>query len=292
VLAPSNDGDSVVDRMTRTAARVRWLRAAFALASLVTALVLSPASRADSRTDFLIGRLRSDDFRVRTNAALSLGQTGDDSAVQPLCDALADASDVVRQAVAAALQRLAKPASAGCLQARLPNETSSAVKLQIQRAIDAVGGSGGGSAGGSDPPKTVANAKYYIAFAVSNQTTRSDAEVTSVVGNALRAKLGELGGYQLAPPSESPEQARAAMGKRKLKGYYLAVRVEKFDYSDGNLRVRVKVAVFSYPGKDLRGEVPAGLTQTGVTPGDKTAEDNLVQMAAGRAVELFTQNFP
>jgi hypothetical protein len=82
------------------------------------------------------------------------------------------------------------------------------------------------------------------------------------------------------------------MSKRKLKGYYLAVRVEKFDYDGGNLRVRVKVAVFSYPGKDLRGEVPAGLTQTGVRPGDKGAEDNLMQMAAGRAVELFAQNFP
>ncbi len=54
----------------------------------------------------------------------------------------------------------------------------------------------------------------------------------------------------------------------------------------------MKVAVFTYPGKDLRGEVPAGLTQTGVSPGDKAAEDNLLQMAAARAVELFAQNFP
>ena len=54
----------------------------------------------------------------------------------------------------------------------------------------------------------------------------------------------------------------------------------------------MKVAVFTYPGKDLRGEVPAGLTQTGVSPGDKSTEDNLLQMATARAVELFTQNFP
>jgi hypothetical protein len=107
----------------------------------------------------------------------------------------------------------------------------------------------------------------------------------------LRDKLGELGGYQIAPENESADQARASINKRKLKGFYLTVRVEKFDYSDGNLRVRVKVAVFTYPGKDLRGEVPSGLTQTGVSPGDKGAEDNLLKMAAARAVELFAQNF-
>ncbi len=87
------------------------------------------------------------------------------------------------------------------------------------------------------------------------------------------------------------DQARAAMSRRKLTGFYLSIRVEKFDYSDGNLRVRVKVAVFTYPGKDLRGEVPAGLTQTGVSPGDKAAEDNLLQLASARATELFAQNF-
>ncbi len=107
----------------------------------------------------------------------------------------------------------------------------------------------------------------------------------------MRDKLAELGGYQLASEGESPDQARAAVSKRNLKGYYLSLRVEKFDYSGGNLRVRVKLAVFSYPGRDLRGEVPSGLTQSGVSPGDKGAEDNLLKMAAARAVELFAQNF-
>jgi hypothetical protein len=127
---------------------------------------------------------------------------------------------------------------------------------------------------------------------LANQTGRDDGEIGRVVGGAIRSKLDELGGFQLAPDKEGPDQARAAIAKRKLKGYYLSIRVEPFDYSGGNLRVRVKVAVFTYPGKDLRGEVPAGLTQTGVRPGDKGTEDNLLQMAAARAVELFAQNFP
>jgi hypothetical protein len=258
---------------------------------MLVTLVLAPVARADARTEFLIGRLHADDFRVRTNAALALGQTGDDAAVPALCSAISDSSDVVRQAVVAALQKLGKPAALGCLKNRVNAETSDAVKRAITRAIDALGT--GGSSSPSGPPPVVANAKYYVSLSpIANQTGRPDAEIAQLVGSAIRGKLGELRGYQLAPDQESPEQARAAMGRRKLTGYYLSIRVEKFDYSDGNLRVRVKVAVFTYPGKDLRGEVPAGLTQTGVSSGDKAAEDNLLQMATARAVELFAQNFP
>jgi hypothetical protein len=83
------------------------------------------------------------------------------------------------------------------------------------------------------------------------------------VHEAISSKLGQLGDYQLAPTGESNDSAKAVIAKRKLKGFYLAVSVEKLDYSDGNLRVRMKVAVFSYPGKDLRGEVPAGATLPG-----------------------------
>ena len=71
----------------------------------------------------------------------------------------------------------------------------------------------------------------------------------------------------------------------------MRVSVDKFDYSDGNLRVRVKIAVFSYPGKDLRGEVPSGATLPGARPGDSASEDQLMSVVAARAAELFAQNF-
>jgi len=93
-----------------------------------------------------------------------------------------------------------------------------------------------------------------------------------------------------AMPTATP-CSRAVISSRNLKAFYLSISVDKFDYSDGNLRVKVKIAVSSYPGKDLKGEVPAGVTQTGVTPGDTSSEDNLLGMAAGRATELFAQNF-
>jgi len=286
-------------------ARGAWQNSRRSIAWVIVALamgIVAPAF-ADDRTAFLIDRLKSDDFRVRTNAALALGATNEESAVQPLCTALGDAQEVVRQSVAAALKRLAKPSSLGCLRARLGVEPSDAVKLSITRAVETIQAgttapattTTGGSTGGNpldDPPKTVANAKFYIALSpISNQTGRPQPEIDRIVLLAIKNKLDALGGFQLAPKTEAADAARAVMTKRSMKGYYLSISVDRFDYSNGNLKVTVKVAVSGYPGKDLRGEVPIGMTQTGVRPSDKGAEDNLLGMCAGQAINLFAQNF-
>jgi HEAT repeats len=272
---------------------------------VLMALMLSARpARADGRVAFLASRLKYppgasqvDDFRVRTNAALALGTTDDDGAVAPLCGGLDDPSEVVRQAVAVALKRLARPAAHDCLEHRAGVETTAAVKAEIKRALDSLesgaGGSGhGSSGGGAEAPATVANAKYYVSLSrITNNTTRSAADVERIVRGAIASKLGELGEYQLAPPGETNDAAKAALAKRHLKGYFLGVSVDKLDYSDGNLRVRVKIAVFSYPGRDLRGEVPAGATLPGARPGDSGAEEQLMNVVASRAAELFAQNF-
>jgi hypothetical protein len=272
---------------------------------LLALMLLASTAAADGRVSFLAARMKyppgagqPDDFRVRTNAALALGATDDDDAVPPLCGGLDDPSEIVRQGVAVALKRLARESSRDCLQRRAGAETNASVKAQIKRALDALDaaaspsgppGSAGGGGGAAPPP---ANAKYYVSVSkITNNTTRSAADVQRIVGGAISSKLAELGEYQIAPSGETNDAAKAAVAKRKLKGYYLGVSVDKLDYSDGSLRVRVKIAVFSYPGRDLRGEVPAGATLPGARPGDSGAEEQLMSVVASRAAELFAQNF-
>lgn len=267
------------------------------LLAVLLVMIAAPFAYADSRVQFLADRLRyppsagqPDDFRVRTNAALALGATNDDAAVAPLCGGLDDPSDAVRQAAAVGLKKLGRSTAVDCLKRRLPSETNDAVKQQIQRAIDALSGGGGGGGGGSAP--FVAGAKYYVSIPpVTNNTGRASADVQRIVVGAVTSKLASLGEYQIAPAGESNDAAKSAIARRSMKGFYLAVSVDKFDYSDGNLRVRVKIAVFSYPGKDLRGEVPSGATLPGARPGDSASEDQLMSVVAARAAELFAQNF-
>ncbi len=267
---------------------------------LLAAVVAPPSAFADGRVGFLADRLKyppnggqPDDFRVRTNAALALGASDDEQAVAPLCGALADPNDLVRQAVVLALKRLARGSAGPCLRKRLPIESSVAIRRQIEHAIEAVESAGAAAAPGTpNAVPFVEKAKFYVSISpIANNTERPTAEIERTVRAAIASKLNELGSYQVAPASESDEAARAVVSRRKLKGFHLAVRVEKFDYSEGNLRVRLKIAVFSYPSKDLRGEVPAGATLPGAKPGDPGVEDQLIGLVASRAAELFAQNF-
>ncbi len=280
------------DRFWWTMPRVRLWGAGLLLTQLI---VLAPgtASADEARVRFLADKLKSDDFRVRTNAALALGATNEDTAVDPLCGALSDGSEVVRQASAVALKRLNRPQSVPCLKSRAEVESNEGVKIQISRALDALGSSGdsGGGGGGDDRIKENPNAKYYIALSsVANSTGRAQTDVESIVLKAIKSKLEGAGTVQLAPSKETPEAAKKKMSERKMKGLYLAIAVDRFDYANGNLRVKVKIGVFTYPGKSLVGNVDKGVTKEGVSATDKSSEDQLMDLAASFASEQIAQN--
>ena len=274
---------------------VSMRRGGLLAASLLAALIaFAPrAAHADeSRLKFLSEKMKDSDPRVRTSAALALGASNEDGAVDPLCSGLSDGADVVRQAAAVALKRLNRTRSLECLKARAPRETSEAAKVAITRAIEAISSGGECSpAGGSEHIKENPNAKYYISLStVANQTGRAQTEVEKIVLTSVRQKLEAAGVVQLAPSSETPEKAREVMKARKMKGFYLAIAVDRFDYADGNLRVKVKIGVFNYPNKSLLGNVDKTLTAQGVSIGDKASEDRLLELAAGLASEQFAQN--
>jgi hypothetical protein len=273
-------------------------RAGVLAASVLAAALIALAPRAahadEARLKFLSEKMRDGDPRVRTSAALALGASNDDGAVEPLCGGLGDKEDVVRQAAAVALKRLNRTRSLECLKAREPNEPNEAAKIAITRAIEAIssGGEGGGAGGsGGEAIKDNPNAKYYISLStVANQTGRAQTEVEKIVLNSIRLKLDAAGVVQLAPSTESPDKAREVMKSRKLKGFYLAIAVDRFEYADGNLRVKVKIGVFNYPNKSLLGNVDKTLTAQGVSSGDRASEDRLLELAAGLASEQFAQN--
>jgi len=270
-------------------------RAALVIAAVVLAPFYSVTASADAdRVKFLADKLSSDDPRVRTSAALALGASNDDGAVDPLCKALGDSTEVVRQASAVAMKRLGRSAAVPCLRSRLDRESNDGVKIAIERAVESISaGSGGGGGGGGSDDKVKDNpsAKYYIALStIANSTGRSQPEVESLVVKAIKSKLEAAGTIQIAPNKESAESAKDALKKRKMSGFYLAVAVDKFDYSNGNLRVKVKIGVFTYPGKSLLGNVDKTLTKEGVSSGDKSSEDQMLDMAAGLASEQFAQN--
>jgi hypothetical protein len=250
-------------------------------------VAFSPRSvRADPRTGYLVQQLKtSDDFRVRTQAALALGASGDDAAVKPLCDALTDSNASVKVAAAAALGKLGKPAGLPCLQASVAKESGS-TKTQMQKSIDALKSGGGGVAA---PPPPAADAKFYVAIEVANKTKRAADEIDTIVRGAMQTKLLGKSGYAVAPKGESSAQGGKIVKSKKLKGFYLIATVEPPVYEGGNLTQVVRVSMWTYPGKALQGEFSPKLTQSDTPKGDTKSENLLVKMCVENAIDTFAK---
>lgn len=262
-----------------TSPNMQRLLAALFLASVL--LSAAPANAQDSLEKQITLLKKSDDFRVRTQAALALGASRDKRALVPLCHALDDSNRTVRIASAAALGRL-RLGGKGCLERRLAVETQEAVQSSIQRALAAVGG-------GEAEPAINSSTKYYVALAkVANAPTPA---VAAQVRASMIRVAGGLSGYAIAPEDETPAQAKALLAKHPgVKAFYLAPTLSKPEYVGGNLVVRLSLAMLTYPDKVLLGQLPVRLTQEGVSSGDTRAEQELAAMAAESAMRKFAQH--
>lgn len=240
-------------------------------------------SQAEQKTGFLTQQLKtSDDFRVRTQAALALGATGDDAAVKPLCDALGDDNAMVKQSAAAALGKLGKAGGHACLKTALAKETAAGPKKQMQKALDAL-------AGFAPPPPPGPDSKYYVSIDISNKSKRSADEVDSIVRSAMQSKLLRQTGYAVAPKGESSADAGKIVKSKKLAGYYLLASVEPPVYDGGNLTQVVRVSMWTYPTKALKGEFAPKLTQSDTPKADPEGEKALIKMCVENAVDTFTK---
>jgi hypothetical protein len=231
---------------------------------------------------YLVKQLQTaEDFRVRTQAALALGSTGDPSAIQPLCKGLGDTNLSVKGASAAALGKLGKPEGLPCLNAAKARETDRSLLATIGQSIDKL------SSGGAEPPPPGPDTKLYVAIQVTNKTSRANAEVERMVRAAMQTKLLQKKEYAVAPRAETVQQAKTLVGSKKLKGYLLMASVEPFRYESGNLTVQVRVTMWTYPDKALKAEFAPKLTQEGTPSADPEGESILLQMASESAVASF-----
>jgi hypothetical protein len=238
----------------------------------------------DSDMGRLTANLRNDDFRVRTQAALALGASQNAKAIAPLCNALGDENTTVRAAAAAALGRLSLGGE-DCLEKRLASESTSVVKSAVEKALEQLDG--------GEPVFTPAS-RYYIALSkLADKSGRKDNALERVVRAGMKSAGSALDGVVFAPFHESQGRAKERLAKHpRVKGFYLSARLPPFEYTDGSLTVRLEVAMFSYPDKTMIGNYSVRLTQPDVAQADPQSENELVSMAAERAIEKFAHIVP
>jgi hypothetical protein len=245
----------------------------------------SAAAQGTGDVDRMISNLRTGgDFRVRTQAALALGASRSTRAAEALCGGLTDANTTVRAAAAAALGKL-QMGGADCLEKRLTSEPNQSVKSAIQTALDRV-------RGGAEPVFG-AGTKYYVLIGkTADKSGRSGDGIDRMIRQAMASIAADLG-ITLAPQHETPDQAKKRLAAHKgVRGFYLAPRLAPFEYTGEALKIRLEIAIFSYPEKNMLGNFTKTLTQQGTSGKDPSSEDELVTMAGERALEQFGKLAP
>jgi hypothetical protein len=250
--------------------------------AFVWLLTGAAAAQGTGDVDRMISNLRTGgDFRVRTQAALALGASRSPRAKEALCGGLADSNTTVRAAAAAALGKL-QMGGADCLEKRFASEPNQTVKAAIQTALDRV-------RGGAEPVFT-SSTKYYIAIGkTADKSGRTGDAIDRMVRTAMASVAAELG-VVLAPENETQEQAKKRLSAHKgVRGFYLAPRLAPFDYAGEKLKVRLEIAFFSYPEKNMLGNFTRTAAIDGMTEKDPSSEDDLVKTVGESALTQFAK---
>ena len=238
--------------------------AALTLLALV-ALVAPQASRADSRTDFLVRMLRdSDQFRVRTQAALALGaRPNEPDAVRALTGGLRDEHPAVRAASASALEKLGDPSAVAALRGARKDRDPS-VRAAVERAL-----SGLERSASSQPTPDVGRAAFYVGIGVPSSSDFSSGALRSLREHVVR-QIAALGTVRIAPENESQSAANAVLRTHKLTGYYLDSSITKVELKpDGSVRAQVSIIVGTYPGRAMRVMLSGAATVSGAGTSDQ-----------------------
>jgi hypothetical protein len=248
--------------------------AALTLALLVAvSAAVSSAHGQTDRSAYLIQLMgTSSSFRVRAQAALSLGGMGPSGpATQALISALRDDEATVRAAAAQSLGRIGDTSALGALHG-IEHDSESAVAQAATAAIASISsrGSGGGApppsgTGGSAPPS--GPARFYIGVGDPGSTVSGiDPSLLPAARQAAVAAITPMSGVVVAPQGETAAQARAAISSRSLHGYFIDVSITDLTTRpDGAIHTAISIVVQEYPSHNIIGSLSGAATASGVS---------------------------
>lgn len=255
-----------------TPKRSRVRRLSLGVTAIVAMFAVAVTAFADARTDYLVRALRTSDmFRVRAQAAASLGRVQAEPAViQALTSALSDRHPAVRAAAASSLERHGDPAPLPQLR-RATRDRESAVRAAATRAVQrleavarsqprrrGVTNNGGGSS--SSGP-----ARFYVAVGTPGTKVRSvSPAVLRSSRDFIAQTVSQTRGVRIAPANERRNAAARVLRDDDLVGYYLDVSITSLGPgSSGGTRAAVSVILQTYPDRNIRSMLNGAATVTG-----------------------------
>jgi len=215
-------------------------------------------------------------FRVRLQAATTLGRMRSAAATEALVGALSDPHPAVRRAAVSALSRRGGPGVEAALRRAEASERDGKVKQALTRALAKAAPKPAAPQPGAGGPR------YYVGVGEVVGSGLSPVLLSRVDG-MVRSGVQSMGGVRLAPRGESPGAASAVLSSQSRAGFFLDVRVGEVTQDGAGTAASVSVVVGSYPGRDMRAIVKGKATLPGGT-GSQADRDKAVEGAVRSAL--------
>ena len=221
-----------------------------ACAACAIALLVAAGAAADARSDYLINMLENGaTYRVRVQAATTLGVIRCASAVPALGRALADDSDLVVIAAAAALGQIGDPAAIAPIEGALKSPPSAPAKAQLETTLRVLRAL---FDGGDLAPAEADGPRFLIRVdAMGDSSGSQRADLTEKMKALVVARLGRDPVVVLQEPGMGSDQVKAKAKKEKLKAFVLTGSIMRLERLDAQLVVKISLNVFSNPGYNL-----------------------------------------
>ncbi len=264
----------------------RALTLALSIASLIH-LVATPAT-ADARTDYLINMLENGgNYRIRVQAATTLGKLRSAVAVPALVKALGDESDLVIISAATALGQIGNPTVIPEIERALIKPPTSAARSQLEatlRVLKALSPDSSGDALADATPR------YFIRIdAMGNSSGVGRKEIVDVLRDTVVKRLAKEPGVVMQQPGLSNQQVKKKLKKDKLAGYILSGSLIRMERLDDKIVVKIGLNVFTNPEYNLlmmptaEGAIPFSSGSLS-TETERTLQDKALKAVADRLI--------
>jgi hypothetical protein len=208
----------------------------------VCALGLLPARHgaADARSDYLINMLENGaTYRIRVQAATTLGSIRCADASPALQRALSDENDLVVISAANALVQLADPAAIPSVVEALKNPPSPAAKSQLEIALRVLKAL---ETGDDLAPASPQPPRYLIRVdAMGNSSSCPRGDLSEAMRNMVLARLGRDPSVVIQGAGMGSEQVNAKIRKENLSAFTLTGSIMRLERVEGQVVVKISL---------------------------------------------------
>jgi hypothetical protein len=208
-------------------------------------------------------------YRLRVQAATTLGKLRSKEALTALVRALGDEHELVVISATAALEQIGDTSVISDLEDAFLKSKSTAVKSQIEstlRVLKALSVDNEGTAAVSSKPRFLVRVDP-----MGNSSGMLNEDIAKKLRDEVINRVSREPGVVMQQPGLSLQAVSKKIKEEKLGGYILSGSVLKIERVDNQIVMKIGLNVFTNPGYTLL-MMPTAQGALSITPGDNTED--------------------